>query len=93
MNKRSTHRRTFADHKLREVHEGQILKLAGTRYAVMATQRRRRMIHVDLEAEDGDPATLIGLPDARVKLHEGTDQGPLKAPVGGERDPSTRPAP
>jgi hypothetical protein len=78
MSNKSAHRKSFVGRKLREVREGQILKLAGARFAVVATQRQPRLIQLDLEAEDGAPATLLGVPGARVRLHEGTGPGALQ---------------
>lgn len=60
----------FAKHKLREVIEGQSLRLADTSFAVVAKHRRHRLIHLDLEADDGSLSTLIGVPGARVSLCE-----------------------
>ena len=63
--------------RLREVAEGQVLRLAGSNFAVVGRRQQRRLIHLDLEAEDGAPATLIGVPGARFRLHEQTATRPL----------------
>jgi hypothetical protein len=60
----------FTEHKLRKVLEGQVLRLADTSFAVVARHRRHRLIHLDLEADDGSHSTLIGIPGARVRLRE-----------------------
>jgi hypothetical protein len=57
------------EQKLRDVREGQILALAGTSFAIVSKHRRHRLVHLDLEADDGSPATLIGVPRARFRLH------------------------
>ncbi len=57
----------FVETRLREVVEGQVLRLANASFAVLAKHRRRRLVHLDLQAEDGVSATLIGVPGARVK--------------------------
>jgi len=62
---------TFVKRKLREVLEGQILRLADSSFAVVAKHRRRRLVHLDLEADDGSRSTLIGVPGARFRLHDG----------------------
>jgi hypothetical protein len=69
-------RQHFVEHKLRDVLEGQILRLADASFAVVAKQRRRRLVHLDLEADDGSCATLIGVPGARVRLREEATQTP-----------------
>jgi hypothetical protein len=56
--------------KLREVFEGQVLRLADTSFAVLARHRRHHLIHLDLEADDGSHSTLIGIPGALVRLRE-----------------------
>ncbi|MCB5275939.1 hypothetical protein BJG92_03493 [Arthrobacter sp. SO5] len=61
---------SFVKHKLQDVLEGQILRLGGDRFAVIAKHRRHRLVHLDLETEDGGPATLIGIPGARVMVRE-----------------------
>ena len=62
----------FTKRRLREVLEGQILRLADSSFAVVAKHRRRRLVQLDLEADDGSRSTLIGVPGARVRLREGT---------------------
>lgn len=61
----------FLECELRQAHEGQVLRVAGESFAVVAKYRRRRVVHLDLEAGDGAHATLIGVPRARVRLREG----------------------
>lgn len=61
---------SFVEHKLREVLEGQILRLAGASFAIVAKHRRHRLVHLDLEADDGTRTTLIGVPGARFRLRE-----------------------
>jgi hypothetical protein len=61
---------TLARCRLREIAEGQVLQLAGLSFAVVGRRQQQRLIHLDLEAEDGAPATLIGVPGARFRLHE-----------------------
>ena len=60
----------FVKHKLREVVEGQVLRLADDSFAVLGKRRRHRLVHLDLEADDGSRATLIGVPGARVRLRK-----------------------
>lgn len=62
---------SFLECELRQAREGQVLRVAGESFAVVATYRRRRVVHLDLEAEDGAHATLIGVPRARVRLRKG----------------------
>ena len=62
----------FTKRRLREVLEGQILRLADSSFAVVAKHRRRRLVQLDLEADDGSRSTLIGVSGARVRLREGT---------------------
>jgi hypothetical protein len=45
------------EQKLRDVLEGQILALAGSSFAILAKHRSHRLVHLDLEADDGSPAT------------------------------------
>lgn len=61
----------FIEYELRQAHEGQVLRIAGESFAVVAKHRRRRTVRLDLKAEDGAHATLIGVPAARVRLREG----------------------
>ena len=68
---------TLARCRLREIAEGQVLRLAGSSFAVVGRRQQRRLIHLDLVAEDGAPATLIGVPGARFRLHEETTTGRL----------------
>jgi hypothetical protein len=63
--------RPFRACELRLAHEGQVLRVAGECFTVLAKGRRRRVVRLDLEAEDGAHATLIGVPQARVRLREG----------------------
>ena len=43
----------FIEYELRQAHEGQVLRIAGESFAVVAKHRRRRTVRLDLEAEDG----------------------------------------
>jgi hypothetical protein len=61
---------SFDERKLRKVLEGQVLRLADASFAVVAKHHQDRLIHLDLAAEDGTRATLIGVPRARVRLRE-----------------------
>lgn len=98
MSKQSTGRHPFVEHSLREVREGHILNLAGSRFAVLAKERRRRLVLLDLEAEDGGHASLIGVPAARVRLRERMEKpqrhqsrGTDTVPVAGLPDRNARP--
>jgi hypothetical protein len=62
----------FVKYRLRDVLEGQVLRLAGSNFSVVAKRRRDRLVHLDLEADDQASATLIGVPGARVRLREDT---------------------
>lgn len=66
--------------RLRELREGQVLRLADDSFAVVATHRQRRLVHVYLESEDGASATLIGVPGARVRLCDMSAPWPLQRP-------------
>ncbi|MFF2246053.1 hypothetical protein ACFVTM_17950 [Arthrobacter sp. NPDC058130] len=55
---------TFTERRLREVLEGQTLRLADSSFAVVAKHRRHHLVHLDLEADDGSPSTLTGIPGA-----------------------------
>jgi hypothetical protein len=57
------------EQKLRDVLEGQTLVLAGSSFAIVAKRHRHRLVHLDLEADDGSHATLIGVPRAHFRLH------------------------
>lgn len=89
MSKQSEGRYLFVEHSLREVREGQVLKLAGSRFAVLAKERRRRLVHLDLKAEDGGRATLIGVPGARVTLRERKGKRPVADPQDRHAIPGT----
>jgi hypothetical protein len=73
--------RPFRACELRLAHEGQALRVAGECFTVLAKGRRRRVVRLDLEAEDGAHATLIGVPQARVRLREG-EAAPLPESPG-----------
>jgi hypothetical protein len=73
MNKPVKPRRT-SKHRLREVHEGNVLRLADMSFAVVSTELRRSTVHLDLEAADGSRTTLIGVPGARVSLRQGAGE-------------------
>ena len=60
----------FVEQNLRDVLEGQILRLADSSFAVIAKHRGRRLVRLDLEADDGSHATLIGVPRARFRLYD-----------------------
>lgn len=66
----------LVEFKLRDIRAGQVLRLADTSFAVVAQHRRHRLVHLDLEADDGAPATLIGIPGARVRLRGESAPGP-----------------
>ncbi|MFE4229336.1 hypothetical protein ACFRJ8_15785 [Arthrobacter sp. NPDC056886] len=66
----------FVKYRLRDVLEGQVLRLAGTNFSVVAKRRRDRLVHLDLESDDQASATLIGIPGARVRLREDTSAAP-----------------
>ena len=67
---------SFNECKLRKVLEGQILRLADADFfAVVAKRRRDRLVHLDLEADDGTRVTLIGVPGARFRTFR-PDQWP-----------------
>jgi hypothetical protein len=68
---------SLVQYRLWEVREGQILRLAGSSFAVVAKHRRHRLVHLDLEADDGAHATLIGVPGALVRLGEKATPNPL----------------
>jgi hypothetical protein len=68
MSRQSAPPHSSVEYRLREVQEGQILKLADFSFAVLTKQRRHGLVHLDLEAADGAFATLIGIPGARVRL-------------------------
>lgn len=68
---------TLARCRLRDIAEGQILRLAGSSFAVVGRRQEGPLIHLDLEAEDGAPATLIGVPGARFRLREQAAIRPL----------------
>ena len=57
---------------LRDVEEGQVLLLADIRFTVLVAQDQPTTIRLDLAADDEEPATLIGLPQARVVLSGNT---------------------
>lgn len=80
----------FQERELRQAHEGHVLRVAGESFAVVAKYRQRRVVHLDLEAEDGAHATLIGVPRARIRLCEGAAP-PLPLSAGGDApcDPTT----
>lgn len=73
MSEPETHQ-LFNEYELRQAHEGQVFRIAGESFAVVAKHRRRRTDRFELEAEDGSHATLIGVPAARVTLREGASQ-------------------
>jgi hypothetical protein len=89
MSKKSAGQHSALEHSLREVREGQVLKLAGSRFTVLAQERRHRLVHLDLEAEGGGQATLIGVPGARVRLSEGMEMAPLYSPSDSATGPVT----
>lgn len=66
----------LVQYKLREIREGQVLRLADSSFAVVAKHRRHRLVHLDLESDDGAHASLIGIPGARVRLCEEATPGP-----------------
>ena len=53
---------------LRKVRKGQTLLLAGIRFRILATLHQPGMISLELQADDGEAATLIGVPQARIAL-------------------------
>jgi hypothetical protein len=68
--------------KLGELREGQVLRLADDSFAVVAAQRGGRLVQLELETEDGEQATLIGVPGARFRLHDETTPRPLRISDG-----------
>lgn len=76
MSKQSAGRNAFVEHRLRDVRKGQVLKLGGSPFAVLAQERRKRLVQLDLKAEDGALTTLIGVRRARVRLRNGTETLP-----------------
>lgn len=96
MSKKSAGHDSFLEHSLREVREGQVLKLAGSHFTVLTQERRHRLVHLNLEAEGGGQATLIGVPGARVRLREGMRMAHSPGdsstdPVAGVRDGDVQP--
>ena len=79
----------FVTCRLREVRGGQVLHLTGSRFAVLTKERRRRLVHLLREAEDGAHATLIGVPGARVGVFKAPPQIGLEVPGGGARAQDT----
>ena len=63
-------------YRLRHVLEGQVLRLGGANFSVVATHRQDRLVHLELETEDRASATLIGMPGARVRLLAGASAPP-----------------
>ncbi|SKC09570.1 hypothetical protein SAMN05660473_04129 [Arthrobacter sp. 49Tsu3.1M3] len=63
-------------YRLRHVFEGQVLRLGGVNFSVVATHRQDRLVHLELETEDQASATLIGRPGARVRLLAGAAAPP-----------------
>lgn len=81
MGQQSEGRHLFVEHSLCDVREGQALKLSGSRLAVLAQERRRRPVHLDLEAEDGGCSTLKDAPGARVTLRKKGRESGLSLPL------------
>jgi hypothetical protein len=78
----------FVEHRLRDVLEGQVLRLADASFAVAAKHRRHRLVHLELEADDGTRATLIGIPGARFRRREeNTDDEPPASPKTSRQRP------
>lgn len=59
-------------HRLQDVHEGQVMRLADMTFTVLSKERRGNLVHLDLEANDGSHVTFIGVTGARISLREGT---------------------
>lgn len=89
MSRQSARPRSYTGYTLREVREDQILELADSSYAILTKQRRRGLVHLDLEANDGARTTLIGVPGARVRLGERASTTPIPGPGGGAANHAT----
>ncbi|MFJ5696575.1 hypothetical protein [Arthrobacter sp. NPDC093139] len=53
-----------APRQLQQLHVGDTVRADGAEFKITATEHRRGIVLLELEAPDGEHATLIGVPGA-----------------------------